>query len=200
MGFDADQDCSAVAPRAKAQGVEFCCRYYKNLSPREALALSKAGLKIVSIWETTAERALQGAAAGTEDGNNARDAGAALLQPEGSAIYATADFGEVATQDPAVMAYLSAFKTALGGEAKLGVYGEGAVCQAALGAGIADYTWVAGGRGMRGTVAFLASGRATIVQDVGDAQGLGLGISIDSDTAAGSDYGGWSLAPAPAAA
>ncbi len=93
---------------------------------------------------------------------------AALGQPQGSAIYVTADFGETQIQDEIVLAYFAAFKAALQGQGKLGVYAEGAVCQAALDAGIADYTWLAGGMGMRGSRAFLDTGRATIVQDVGD--------------------------------
>jgi glycoside hydrolase-like protein len=194
IGFDADQDCSHVAADAFAKGVEFVCRYYKNLGLAEARALSAAGLKIVSIWETTAKRALAGAGAGKIDGGLARNAGAALGQWQGSAIYATADFGEVQGEDAAVFAYLAAFKEALGGQAKLGVYGEGAVCQSALDLGLADYTWLAGGMGMRGSRAFAASGRATIVQDVGDKRVLDLGIDIDSDEARVDDYGGWHLA------
>ena len=193
IGFDADQDCSSVADLAVKRGAAFCARYLKNLSAHEAMALSKAGLKIVSIFETTAKRALMGAAAGTEDGTTALDQAAALLQPQGSAIYATADFDEQTPQDQAMLAYFQAFKVALSGNAKLGVYGNGALCQTMLNALIADYTWLAGGSGMRGTRAFLAIGRATIVQDVGDKHGLNLGISIDSDTAASADYGGWSL-------
>lgn len=191
IGFDADIDCSHVAEDAAAAGATFVCRYFKNLKIAEVLALRAAGLLIVSIWETTAARALSGAAGGVVDGTKARLAGVALGQSKGSAIYATADFGEVPAQDAAVLAYFAAFKRALGGEAKLGVYGEGAVCQAALDAGIADYTWLAGGRGMRGSVAFAASGKATIMQDVGDKQGLDLGINIDSDTAIDGDIGGW---------
>lgn len=194
IGFDADQDCSSVAADAVAKGVAFVCRYYKNMSLDEAQALSAAGLKIVSIWETGAERALAGAAAGTDDGTRARNAGAALGQPQGAAIYATADFGETQGEDAAVFAYLAAFKEALGGQAKLGVYGEGAVCQHALDLGLADYTWLAGGMGMRDSPAFRDSGRATIVQDVGDKQELALGIDIDSDVARDDNYGGWQLA------
>ena len=194
IGFDADQNCSSVAADAVAAGAGFVCRYLKNMTQAEARALSAAGLKIVSIFESTAKRALGGAQSGTEDGDRALAQASVLGQPQGSAIYATADFGEKNTDDAAVMAYFAAFKAALEGQGKLGMYGEGAVCQAALDAGIADYTWVMGGRLMRGTQAFIASGKATLVQDVGDKAGLNLGIDIDSDTALSEDYGGWSLA------
>lgn len=194
IGFDADQDCSSVAADAVAASVGFVCRYLKNLSLAEAKALSAAGLKIVSIFESTAERARGGAPAGATDGAKAFLQASALGQPQGSAIYATADFDDAAVEDATVIAYFAAFKAALEGQGKLGVYANGATCQAALDAGIADYTWLAGGMGMRGSRAFLATGKATLVQDVGDKQGLDLGIDIDSDTAYAEDFGGWTLA------
>lgn len=197
IGFDADQDCSNVAALAKERGASFVCRYLKNMTAAEAKALSAAGLQIVSIFESTAERALLGGVAGVEDGIAAGKAAAALGQPAGTAIYATADFGETAAQDTTIAMYFSAFKLAMGQIYKLGIYGEGAVCQMTLDAGLADYTWLAGGSGMRGTEAFAASGKATLVQDVGDKRGLNLGIGIDSDVANVEAFGGWTLGAAP---
>jgi len=192
IGFDADQDCSDVATDAVDAGAEFVCRYLKNLSIAEANALSAAGLRIVSIFETTAHRALAGAAAGKEDGTFALAQSLSLKQPVATAICATADFDVTLTQQPAVLAYFTAFKAAIA-DMKLMVYANGAICQATLDSGIADYTWLAGGKAMRGSREFLASGRATIVQDVGDKAGLDLGIDIDSDTATVAEYGGWYL-------
>ena len=194
IGFDADQNCSGVAADAVAAGAGFVCRYLKNLTLGEAKALSAAGLKIVSIFESTAERARGGAAAGATDGARAFLQASALGQPQGSAIYATADFDDAAVDDATVIAYFTAFKARLGEYYKLGVYANGATCQAALDAGIADFTWLAGGMGMRGSREFKASGKATMVQDVGDKAGLDLGIDVDSDTAMSEDFGGWSLA------
>ena len=194
IGFDADQDCSGVADAAVAAGAGFVCRYLKNLTLGEAKALSAAGLKIVSIFESTAERALQGADAGTRDGATAFNQAADLGQPYLSAIYTTADFDDAAADDATVIAYFTAFKARLGEYYKHGVYANGATCQAALDAGIADFTWLAGGMGMRGSREFKASGKATMVQDVGDKAGLDLGIDVDSDTAMSEDFGGWSLA------
>ncbi len=199
IGFDADQDCSSVAAAAVAKGASFVCRYFKNLTVAEVQALSAASLKIVSIFETTATRALGGAPAGATDGARALDYARQLGQPPGSAIYTTVDFGEGAVQDDAVMAYIAAFKAGLGGSYKMGVYGEGAVCAAALDAGVADYAWLSGGMGMRGSRDFADSSRATIMQDIGDKAGLDLGIAIDSDTARSEDYGGWSLSATPVA-
>jgi hypothetical protein len=191
IGFDADQDCSSVAAAAAAKGVKFICRYTKNVTIAEIRALHGAGIAVVPIWETTAERALAGSGAGTVDGTQARLAARKLGAPSGTAIYATVDFGETADQNADVLAYLAAFERAIAPEFKLGVYGEGAVCQAALGASIADFTWLAGGGRMRGTQAFLQTGLATIVQDVGDRRSLDLGIEIDSDVAIDGDIGEW---------
>lgn len=200
IGFDADQDCAPVAQLAAAKGVRFVCRYLKNLSTDEVRALLAAGLAVVLIFESTAERALAGLVAGAADGAKAASQTLALAAPAGTAIYATADFDCTADQQPAALTYFAAFKKALAGAYKLGVYANGAVCVAAAERGIADYTWVAGGRGMRGTKNFIALGKPTIVQDVGDARGLSLGIGIDSDTAMADDFGGWSATPAQAAA
>ncbi len=192
IGFDADQDCSHVAHLAATKGVKFIGRYLKNLSVAEVKVLSAAGLKIVSIAESTARRALDGYEAGLEDGANAQTKASTFSQPQGSAICATVDFDPVVNEEIEVLEYLRGFKEGAP-EAKLMVYANGSICQQALDKGYADYTFVAGGNGMRGTRAFKASGKATIVQDVGDAANLELGIDIDSDTALVEDYGGWSI-------
>jgi hypothetical protein len=206
LAFDADQDVSHVLAKAQAEKVCAASRYLKNLQPHEVAAISAAGIKIISIFETTARRAAGGAVAGAADGEKAAQMARALNQPAGSAIYATADWDVTPAQQPRVLEYFAAFKTALNATYavpapyKLGVYANGAVCQATLDQGIADYTWLAAGMGMTGSRAFLASGKATMVQNVGDKQRLDLGISIDSDTIATTDFGGWNLSPAPAAA
>jgi len=200
IGFDADQDCSRVAALLKERGGGFIARYLKNLSLAEAGAILHAGLEILLIFETTAERALDGAGAGAADGAKARNMAAALGAPQGVAIVATVDFDATEAQEPTVLTYLRGFKAGLAGQAKLMVYANGAICAAALDGRVADYTWLAGGSGMRGTQAFKASGRATIIQDVGDKRGLDLGISIDSDVAYTEDFGGWSLTPAASVA
>lgn len=199
LAFDADQDVSRVLPKAKADGVVAVPRYLKNLSASEVTAISAAGMKIVSIFETTAKRALGGPIAGAQDGAKALQMARALKQPQGSAIYATADFDVLPVDQSVVLAYFVAFKTALNptyatpAPYTLGVYANGAICQAALDRGIADYTWLAGGMGMRGSRDFAQSGCATMIQDVGDRQHLNLGISIDSDQIEAADFGGWCL-------
>jgi hypothetical protein len=58
------------AAALKRAGAKFACRYLshdttgKNLTRAEADELSAAGLWLVVVWETTANRALDGRAAG----------------------------------------------------------------------------------------------------------------------------------------
>lgn len=191
IGFDTDTPVSAVvAALAVQKGAGFCCRYLKNLSRSEIAALHAAGLAIVLIFESTARRALGGAPSGATDGARALAAARALGAPDSAAIYATADFDVTPAQEADVMAYFAAFKIAIA-PMKFGVYANGAICQLALDKGIANYTWLMGGLSMRDSRKFLASGKATIVQDVGDKSGLYLGIAIDTDLAYADDYGGW---------
>ncbi len=192
IGFDADQDCSGVAAAAIAAGASFVCRYLKNLIKTEVDALHAAGLSIVLIWEHEAERALAGYEGGLDDGLDARTMAMVLGAPEHVAVFATVDFDPTLDQQKVVLDYLRAF--ALRGMS--GNYASGAICQACIDGGIGSYSWLAGGMGMRGSVEFAASGRASIIQDVGDKQHLDLGIAIDSDTAYVEDYGAWQV-PAP---
>jgi hypothetical protein len=199
LAFDtASTITESVLQKAVADGVKAICVYLKYMTPAIVKLISDHGLQIITVFETTAERALSDTVGGTADGAAARDKAAAMGQPAGSAIYATADFDVVASQMSGVLRYCAAFKAALGDQARFGIYGNGALCQACLDQGIADFTWLAGGSGMTGTKAFATSGLATIIQDVGNKAGLNLGISIDSDRISAAEYGGWSLGTQPA--
>lgn len=189
IGFDADQDCSKITKLAASKKVEFVGRYLKNLKKAEVVALSAAGLSIVSIFESTAKRALTGHTGGYMDGQWAIGHAVAIGQPTGTAIYFTADFGELSFQDPMVYAYCAGVIQALNGMYALGMYGEGALYGVVH--DLIKFFWLAGGGQMRGTPGLLAAGTATIVQDVGDKQKLDLGINIDSDTALVDDFGRW---------
>lgn len=203
-GFDAAQDCSHVTAKAKAAGVGFVCRYLsrspaKNLTAAEAAALAAAGIKMVLVWETTDNRALDGGDAGETDATQAASQAEALGVPYGTAIYFAVDFD---ASDPEIIqiaaGYAAGFRRGLGGKYVAGVYGNGAVCAYLLDHGPSGvaYAWLAGGSGMNGTKAFDASGRWHIKQHVGDKLGLALGINIDSDEARdGVEFGGFSLGP-----
>jgi hypothetical protein len=64
-----DLDTSIEPYLAKCEEFDFFMRYCKNYSPAEHAAIKARGKHTGLIWETTADRALQGGAAGTYDGN-----------------------------------------------------------------------------------------------------------------------------------
>ncbi|MCM1149731.1 MAG: DUF1906 domain-containing protein, partial [Butyricicoccus sp.] len=77
LGIDTAAKLSAdVARQVKAAGYEFAGRYLvpevgtlaaKALTRSEAEAITAAGLRLLTVWETTASRAKSGAAGGAAD-------------------------------------------------------------------------------------------------------------------------------------
>lgn len=179
------------AEQFRADGYEFVCRYlvpsgWKRLTKKEAEAINAAGLKIVSVFETTASRALGGRAAGLTDGRIAMETAAAVGQPQGSRIYFAVDFDATASQMDEVLAYIKAAgETAQGYTA--GVYGSAAVVEAAMKAQACTGFWqtYAWSRGRK------VEGIHIYQYDNGP-KGLGQwlhGVNVDLDTASGN--AGW---------
>lgn len=145
-GFDCSTPLSAeLARKFKAQGYDFVCRYlvpsgWKRLTKEEADALSAAGLQIISVFETTANRALGGYAAGLADGAAALQAAAEVGQPVGTRIYFAVDFDVVSAQMPTVIDYIRGCSAATP-EYLTGVYGSAAVIQAVKSAGSCSGFW-----------------------------------------------------------
>lgn len=181
-----------------ADGFEFVCRYlvpsgWKRLTKEEADAISAAGLKIVSIFETSASRALGGRNAGLVDGTAAKQTAFAVGQPAGSRIYFAVDFDATPSQMGTVLDYIKAASEATP-EFLTGVYGSAAVIEAAMSAKVCSgfwqtYAW-SKGRKVEGV---------HIYQYDNGPKGLGQGIhgvNVDLDTG-NSDMGWWNtLAPA----
>lgn len=135
-GFDTSTRLTADKAREFASGgFVFAGRYldaptsWKALSAAEARDISDAGLYIVSLYERTASRAREGAAAGEMDGRQALTHAQRVGQPEGSAIYAAVDYDAPAADYDRVEAYLKAFDGEIHGY-ELGVYGSYGVCKA----------------------------------------------------------------------
>lgn len=103
-GFDCAAPLSKkLAKQFRDDGYVFACRYlvpsgWKRLTRTEAAAISAAGLQIVSVFETTASRALGGRTAGLTDGVIAAQTALAVGQPAGSRIYFAVDFDASAKQ------------------------------------------------------------------------------------------------------
>ncbi|GAA3408413.1 DUF1906 domain-containing protein [Paenibacillus hodogayensis] len=145
-GFDCATPLTAATAAAfRGDGFEFAGRYlvpsgWKRLTKEEADLISASGLNIVSVFETTADRALGGRAAGLADGATAVKTAADIGQPEGSAIYFAVDFDATSSQMPAVIEYIRAASEATPNFVT-GVYGSYAVVQAVRAAGACSRFW-----------------------------------------------------------
>lgn len=172
-------------------GVSFVVRYLshdhrKNLSPGEAQILSGGGIDIAVVWESSAQRALGGHAAGEADARDAVMQAAACGMPEGRPIYFAVDFDAKDEDKPIIAEYLGGAASALGLE-RVGVYGGYWVVRycfdhEAAAWGWQTYAWSGGRREVR----------AHIYQRL---NGVKIaGISCDLDTALQLDFGQWRCA------
>lgn len=196
-GFDcATPLTAALAAKFKDDGFEFVCRYlvpsgWKRLTKDEAEAISDAGLQIVSVFETTANRALGGQANGLMDGEIAAQVAKAIGQHPGSTIYFAVDFNATTEQILTVIDYIKAASEATP-EYETGVYGSYAVINAVRDAGACSHFWQTRAWS-RGNVA----DDINIYQHDCGPQGLGLtmnGISVDLDESFGGE-GWWNTMP-----
>lgn len=201
-GFDCATPLDApVANMFKRDGYEFVCRYlvpsgWKRLTKYEADVIKAAGLNIVSVWETTGDRALGGYDAGYEDGQKAVECTVSVGQPEGSTIYTAVDFEPTVEQLEVVLNYVRGFSAATPNHLT-GVYGCYAVIEAAVAASVCSHFWqtYAWSHGQK-------SEYAQIYQYQNDIQVNGIGVDLDESF--GSE--GWwgqepvTATPAPAPA
>ncbi|WP_135553250.1 DUF1906 domain-containing protein [Paenibacillus cymbidii] len=195
-GFDCSTPLTAQTTAAfKKDGMEFACRYlvpatsgWKALTRAEAEIISAAGLKIVSVFETTADRALGGRAAGLADAATALQVAAQVGQPEGSCIYFAVDFDATAAQMPTVIEYIKAAAEATPAYTT-GVYGSKAVCEAVIAAGACSRVWqtYAWSKGQRYWNAQIYQYQNGVTRN---------GIQVDLNESYGSE-GWWSLAVEP---
>lgn len=189
-GFDCATPISrSTAERFKNDGYVFVCRYlipsgWKRLTPEEAKAISEAGLYIVSVFETTANRAVNGRNAGLEDGAAALRVAREVGQPEGTAIYFAVDYDAQSGDYNRIEAYLRAAAEQLPGY-ETGVYGSYAVVEAMAARGACSKFWqtYAWSRGNK-------SDSSNIYQYQNDIQVNG--IQIDLDESYGNE-GWWTL-------
>jgi hypothetical protein len=192
-GFDCATPLTAeTASKFKADGYEFVCRYlvpsgWKRLSKEEAELVSKAGLLLISVFETTADRALGGYTAGLADGATAAQVAYSLGQPEGSAIYFAVDFDATAAQMPTVIEYIRGASEATP-KHSTGVYGSYNVVNKVRDASVCSkywqtYAWSRGQLADWGINLYQYQNNITV-----------NGIGVDLNTSYGNE-GGWTLTP-----
>lgn len=167
-----------------AAGKQFAARYLshdatKNLTRTEANDLAAHGIWSVVVWETTAQRAGAGRAAGIADAQEAARQATAAGMPGGRPIYFAVDYDATPS---AVDAYFQGVGSVLGA-ARVGVYGGYAVVKHCLDTGLARWAWQtpAWSGGKWEARAHIRQGAQTRIN----------GVSVDLDTATVADYGQW---------
>lgn len=157
-GIDCALDCTVQAPAIAAAGKTFVVRYFRNgassfprLKASEAQALSAAGLKVVSIWESASDKPSHfSRTTGLDEGSSAYTQALAAGQPAGTPIYFAVDFdcndNQLASGIHDYFQAIASIFDQMGHGAsayKVGVYGSGRACRWLKAQGLATYTWVA---------------------------------------------------------
>jgi len=194
MGCDYS-DTSIPARVLVAHGATFACRYAstagnpKNLTANEVAALLPAGISIVSVFETTAMRAMDGHAAGKDDAISGRAQHRPFGLPDGMPIYFTVDFDAQDSELGAVADYFRGVREG-SGSSPVGVYGSVRVCAFLAAQGLADFFWqtYAWSHGQWAPLTHLRQVQNGLVWD---------GHGVDLDEAHEANFGQWGNAPAP---
>ncbi|NHN28600.1 DUF1906 domain-containing protein [Paenibacillus agricola] len=146
LGIDCATPLTAATAAAfRIGGYSFVGRYlvpsgWKSLSKEEAETISAAGLNIISVFETTANRSLAGREGGLSDGALALKLAMDRGQPVGSTIYFAVDFDAVAAQFNVIADYIAAANEATPGYST-GVYGSYAVVEEMSRRGVCSHFW-----------------------------------------------------------
>lgn len=175
----------------KAAGMGFVVRYVstpgnpKNLTLTEAKELHQAGLGIVLVFETTANRALGGLKAGRTDAKSARAQAKQIGYPDAAPIYYAVDFDMQPDQAKKVVGYFVG-AASVDGHANVGVYGGLAAVKAVLDAKACLYAWQT--YGWSGSPTVWDHRRHLEQYENGFVIG---GHSVDRDRAVKPEFGAW---------
>lgn len=190
-----------IHPSTKAllnYGAKFVCRYLsqdaaKDLSLGEANSLANAGIWMAVVYETTANRATQGRAAGAIDASRALAKAKACGMPEDRPIYFAVDFDAAG---PEVADYFRGVGDVIKDVNRIGVYGGLRAVRHLHLRKLVKYVWqtYAWSGGVWYDTTHIRQYRNNI--QVG-------GVDCDANRAQGDDYGQWMpgkspVQPAPA--
>jgi hypothetical protein len=196
-GIDYSYGSGLTAAAMKSAGKHFACRYLatlpnsKCINKAEASGLLRAGLSVVLVWETTADRVLSGHGGGVADAREA-DRQARGLGMAGIPLYFACDIDSGPGQQGAINGYCSGAASVIGHN-RTGLYGGYWPVSRAFSAGVIRYGWQtyawSGGNWDR---------RAQLQQY---RNGVKLGpADVDFDRSMATDYGQWPRPAAPRAA
>jgi hypothetical protein len=143
-GIDYSYGSGLTAAQIKNFGKAFVCRYLsggntKDISKAEMTNLVNAGIKVVLVWETTANRMLAGKNGGTTDAGRARgqaDGLGAVAIP----IYFACDFDAGEGQQATINAYLDGAAGVIG-RGRVGLYAGYWPMKRAFDAGKISWGW-----------------------------------------------------------
>ncbi|WP_019629813.1 glycoside hydrolase domain-containing protein [Actinomadura atramentaria] len=176
-------------------GVAFACRYLshdtsgKNLTRAEAEQLSAAGIWVVVVWESAADRALSGRAGGVADARDAAAQAKACGMPGDRPIYFAVDWDASSGQQKKINDYLDGVASVIGRD-RVGLYAGYGPIKRAFDSGKITYGWQtyawSGGKW---------DARAQLQQYSNDHTINGVGL--DYDRAVKSDYGQWRVGVSP---
>lgn len=137
-----------TAWEVKHAGYQFVGRYLvppqkytrKALTAKEAKIISDAGLGLLTVWETTAERASEGPNSGAADGATALKCARDIQMPSNGIIYFAVDFDANDGNMAEIRDYLRAARNNTE-EYEIGVYGSYKVIEALRYDGICKGFW-----------------------------------------------------------
>ena len=147
-GIDCAQPLMIAKTKAlAAAGYQFAARYlvpsaytWKRLTRKEAEAITAAGMQIISVFETSANRPAGGTVNGQADGKAANVEATEIGQPPGSAIYFAVDYDAQPKDYDAIEAYMRAATKEIPGY-EVGIYGSFTVIEEMYRRGAAKYFW-----------------------------------------------------------
>ncbi|MBW5447434.1 DUF1906 domain-containing protein [Cohnella sp. CFH 77786] len=191
-GIDCATPLNAKSAKALADaGYRFAARYlvpssyaWKRLTRSEAEAITEAGMQIISVYETTANRPAGGSPSGQVDGASALREAKAIGQPEGTAIYFAVDYDAGPSDYDEIEAYLRTAAAQIPGY-NAGVYGSYAVVEEMAKRRACAHFWqtYAWSRGKK-------SDKANVYQYRNDVRVAG--VAVDLNKSYGNE-GWWSL-------
>lgn len=178
-----------------AHGAKFAGRYAstpgnpKNLTANEVQTLRAASIDIVSIFETTAMRALAGHDAGRDDALAGRAQHKPLGLPDDRPLYLAVDFDAQDSQFSAISNYFIGARDAAP-DSPVGVYGGLLVCQELLDHRLVDFVYqtYAWSHGMWATTTHIRQVHNGAIWD---------GFGVDLDEAHTADFGQWTIPGQP---
>lgn len=213
MIIDTPWNTSKQLSCLKSSGVEAIIRYYaknvskklpeKRLTPNEARAISKAGLKLAVVYEGVgSDPDTFSYDAGLDDCAYARKyASETIGQPENSGIYFAVDYDATDDIDTRIVPYFEGVRDSMANGTlpryRIGVYGGWNVCDTLVKKGLATFNWLAQSRGWGGKEGYKKyrqSDKWTLAQEFPSTEVCDLDVDKNQLSGSASDFGQFVIA------